>query len=796
MRRTRLGGFGDRWARGRRFVWNRAVPLTIAWLAGLCGWSMGSDERAGTDFFESKIRPVLVERCQKCHSAEVAKPKGQLRLDTREGARRGGTSGPAVVPGDVEASALYQAITAADGYSPMPPKEKLPGPVIADFRRWIEMGAPDPRDGTGPQARKSSSAPAEGRDWWSLRPIARPEVPPVAPALGGWCRTPIDRFIAARLVEKGLHPSAEADRRTLIRRVSFDLIGLPPTPEEIAAFVADRSPDAYERLVDRLLDNPHYGERWARHWMDVVHFAETHGHDQDRIRPNAWPYRDYLIRSFNRDTPYARFVQEQVAADAMFPDEPGLVVALGMIAAGSWDESSLRDIRDDSIDRQIGYYIDRDDMVTTVMSTFVSATVHCARCHDHKFDPISQDDYYSLQAVFAGADKAERPYDSDLGVARVRRSLSTELGRLEGKDAGTAAWVAAELGALPPPQLVFAAAADFAPDASHKPPGGPRPVHVLRRGDIHQPGTAASPGTLGCVAELSARFTVPPNSDESDRRAALARWLTDPRNPLTWRSIVNRVWHYHFGRGLVATPNDFGRMGAAPSHPELLDWMAATFRDSGGSLKQLHQLIVTSAVYMQESKDDPSAAAIDADAVFLWRQRRRRLDAESIHDAILCASGTLDHTMGGPSVQQFTLSPGVHVTPVVDYTRYDWNSAGASRRSVYRFLFRTLPDPFYDALDSADASQLTAVRNESTTPIQALVLLNNPFVLYQCERFASRLEHLASDADHRIATAFELAYGRHPSAEEVDVLKAYVRRHGWANVCRLLLNSNEFLFVN
>jgi hypothetical protein len=787
---------GKRGARTRRRRFDPR-PLLIFWvLASLCGSSLASDERTGIAFFERKIRPVLVERCQKCHSATLAKPKGRLRLDTREASRRGGASGPAVVPGDVDASALYQAITSSDGYSPMPPNDKLPTPVIADFRRWIEMGAPDPRDGAGPSVKAPAPTSAEGRNWWSLRPLARPEVPVVLPALAGWCRSPIDRFVAARLVEKGLHPSAEADRRTLIRRLSFDLIGLPPTPEEIAAFLDDRSPDAYERLVDRLLESPQHGERWARHWMDVVHFAETHGHDQDRIRPDAWPYRDYLISSFNRDTPYARFVQEQVAADAIFPDEPGLVVALGMIAAGPWDESSLRDIRDDSIDRQIGYYVDRDDIVTTVMSTFVSATVHCARCHDHKFDPITQEDYYSLQAVFAGVDKAVRPYDPDPVIALQRRSLAADLGKVPAKEFDQAAWLAAELAALPPQKLVFAAASDFAPDAGHKPPGGPRPVHLLRHGDIHQPGPVASPGTIDCAAGLPSRFVLPPGRDESARRAALARWLTDPRNPLTWRSIVNRVWHYHFGRGLVATPNDFGRMGADPSHPELLDWLAATFRDSGGSLKQLHRSIVTSATYRQDSRDDPSSAAVDADAVLLWRQRRRRLDAESIHDAMLRAAGTLETTMGGPSVQQFKLSAGVHVTPVVDYTRYTHDGPGASRRSVYRFVFRTLPDPFYDALDAADASQLTAVRNESTTPLQALVLLNNPFVLRKCEQFAGRLERLAPDLDGRIAAAFDLAFGRHPDAEEVPILAAYVRGHGLANFCRLLFNSNEFLFVN
>ncbi len=788
-----------RTGRMRRRTAGRPIEGILAGLAFVAialGSCLGADDRAGREFFESKIRPVLVERCEKCHSAAIARPKGELRLDSRESSRKGGVSGPAVVPRDLESSALYSAITAADGFSPMPPKEKLPPAVVADFRRWIEMGAPDPRDGHGASAREVGSRSSDALDWWSLRPLAMPGVPVVADSVAAWCRSPIDRFIAAKLVEKGLRPSREADRRTLIRRVTFDLTGLPPTPGEIAAFLADRAPGAYERLVDRLLASPHYGERWARHWMDLVHFAETHGQDQDRIRPHAWPYRDYLIAAFNGDTPYARFVQEQVAADALFPDEPGLVVALGMIAAGPWDESSLRDIRDDSIDRQIGIYMDRDDMVATVMSTFASATVHCARCHDHKFDPISQGDYYSLQAVFAGVDKAERPYDPDPAIAALRRSLASELAAVKTDAPDRAGWLSAELAALPPPSLVFAAASDFAPDGSHRPPGGPRPVRVLRRGDIHQPGAEAKAGTIGCVAGLPARFAIPDGGDESARRAALAQWLTDRSNPLTWRSIVNRVWQHHFDRGLVTTPSDLGRMGALPSHPELLDWLAARFRDSGGSIKRLHRLIVTSAVYLQDSADGPASSARDADATWLWRQRRRRLDAESIHDAILSAAGTLDTTMRGPSVQQFVLRPGVHVTPVVDYTSYRWDSPGSSRRSVYRFLFRTLPDPFHNALDAADSSQLTAVRNESTTPLQALVLLNNPFVLHQCEAFARRLERATADDGGRVAWAFELCYGRPPDREEGDRLVRYARSHGLASLCRLLINSNEFLFVN
>jgi hypothetical protein len=782
----------------RLSVLDRLPARTLLALAILVSRTTAADDPADIAFFESKIRPVLVERCQECHSGNLKKPKGNLKVDTREGIRKGGNSGPAVVPGDLEASVLFQAINAAEGYEPMPPKSKLPAAVIADFRRWILKGAPDPRHGTGQTAAIVSARPSVTgrRDWWSLRPLTRPSLPPVAAAMAGWARTPIDHFILARLQEKGLRPSQEADRRTLIRRLTFDLTGLPPTPEQVADFLNDSAPDAYERLVDRLLASPHYGERWARHWMDLVHFAETHGHDQDRIRPNAWPYRDYLIAAFNRDTPYARFVREQVAADALFPEEPGLVVALGMIAAGPWDESSLRDIRDDSIDRQIGHYMDRDDMVATVMSTFVSATVHCARCHDHKFDPISQADYYSLQAVFAGVDKAERGYDTDPILARLRGSLAAEAQRAAGEDPALGAWLKAELSALPPQNLVFAAASDFAPDAGHKPPGGPRPVHVLRRGDIHQPGPIAQPGTLSCLAGLEARFSLAAASEESARRRALACWLTEPTNPMSWRSIVNRVWNNHFGRGIVATPNDFGRMGATPSHPELLDWLAMSLLDSGGSLKQLHRMMVTSAVYRQNSGDDSSFAEIDADDSLLWRQHRRRLDAESVHDAILQVAGQLETTMGGPSVQQFTLGPGVHVTPVVDYTRYDWDSPGAARRSVYRFLFRTLPDPFFDTLDAADPSQLTAVRNESTTPLQALVLLNNPFVLRQCEHFARRLEHLANHLEGQITAAFELAYGRAPTTQEIAMLKDYAEHHGLTNLCRLIVNSNEFLFVN
>ncbi len=990
--------------------------VIILVVAAIVGPVRAADDPKARELFEAKIRPVLVGQCYRCHSAETEKPKGGLRLDTRDGLLKGGDSGPVVVPGDPNASAIVQAVARTGDVAPMPPKTHLPAAVVADFRQWVATGAFDPRADEGPT---KSPAPTDRRDWWSLRPLKRPEVP----ARGG--RNPIDAFIAAGLTAKGLKAAPEADRRTLIRRLSFDLIGLPPTPEEVDTFAADDRPDAFERLVDRLLASPQHGERVARFWMDLVHFAETHGHDQDRIRPHAWRYRDYLIDAFNRDTPYARFVREQIAADAFYPDEPRLIPALGFLAAGPWDESSLRDIREDSIDRQIGHYLDRDDMVTTVMSTFASATVHCARCHDHKFDPITQAEYYNLQAVFAGIDRADRAFDADPEIEGLRRSLLDRQAALKRRDpallasllepaiqtdlaawesriktspvvwtildpdrltsaAGTiltkqpdrsvlasgtrpaqetytvhartdlhgltalrleflpddslpqrgpgrsdngnlhltefqvlagsrvvpirlassdydqpgwgvataidnndqTAWgiypevgkahqavfelaedladastltillrqinpanhpigrfrlavttaprpvtvsvwpdsIAAilatptdkrsdvqkqdlaayfladdlerRIAALPPRLLVYAGASEFAPDGSHRPSGTPRPVHLLRRGDINQPGPLARPGALACAGLPGSNFEIAETAVERDRRAALGRWITDPANPLVWRSIVNRVWQLHFGRGLVDTPSDFGRMGSMPSHPELLDWLAVDFRDRGGSLKDLHRLIVSSAAYRRSTRHDPQAADLDAENRLLWRQNRRRLDAESVRDALLSASGRLESTMGGPSVQQFGLSAGVHVTPVVNYDAYAWEGPGSGRRSVYRFLFRTIPDPFMDTLDAADASQLTPLRNESATALQALALLNNRFVLRNATHLAERLESARADTPARLRLAFALTLGRPPTAEELGDWSTYIDRHGLASACRLLFNSSEFLFVN
>lgn len=981
----------------------------------------------GETAFRERVAPIFERHCLRCHQGDA--PKGGLSLADGRRALAGGESGPAILPGKPDESPLLDLIS---GQKPEMPKEADPlsADEIAAIRQWIAEGAIWP-DGLVLEDRRGSAT------WWSLQPLARPAVPP-PPA--GWGHNEIDAFVFGRLAESGLSPSPEADRRTLIRRLSYDLHGLPPAPDDVEAFVNDAAPQAYERLVDRLLASPRYGERWGRHWLDTVHFGETHGYDKDKVRPNAWPYRDYVIRAFNDDTPYGRFVAEQVAGDVLFPDDPQGVVATGFIAAGPWDFVGHVELREGTVDKDIARSNDRDDMVATAMSTFLSLTVHCARCHNHKFDPITQRDYYRLQAVFAGVDRADRPYDLDPRTTALRRDLAAERQALELRQQAVAdamakvtspeiealdrrmtewngrlaalpvepseasktlgyhsaimpspdetKWVQVDLGTslaidrvtlvpahvaygghpgpgfgfpqrfkvelsdtadfsqsqvlddqtaadfphpgdapyridsggrsgryvrvtatrlwkrtgdwvfalaellvqsggrnaaaeaevtsldsieappgwartnlvdgysslerlsappgsaaaqrrelneqieeaaaqrrelvaaaldesvraeqaavaagladvqrrldlLPPPATVFAAASEFVPQGSFAPAGKPRPVALLQRGNVRSPGDLMPPGGVACVPGLSADFQVAAPDDEGQRRAALARWLTDPGNALLRRSIVNRVWHYHFGQGLVDTPNDFGRMGSKPSHPELLEWLAGWFADHGESLKALHHLIVCSAAYRQSSASNAESEQFDAGNRLLWRMNRRRLDAECVRDAVLAASGKLDLTMGGPSVHQFFFKDD-H-SPVYDYTRFEVDDPRSFRRSVYRFIVRSVPDPFMESLDCADPSILTPKRNTTLTALQALALLNNPFMVRQCEHFAERVRGLAADPGGQVRAAYLLALSRPPRPEEAELLVRYLEQRGLANACRVILNSNEFMFVD
>jgi hypothetical protein len=742
------------------------------------------------EFFTERVAPVLRQRCVECHNPQ--KDRGGLDLTTRERLLEGGGQGPAVVPGSAAKSLLVQMVS---GDKPKMPKQEEPltPQQVADLRQWIDGGAAWPKSvSLGDGTRRA----VVGRDWWSLRPLTRPEIPAVRD--GAWVRTPVDAFILATLEAKGLRPSPAADRRTLIRRLTFDLHGLPPTPGEIDAALSDESEDWYEKVVDRLLASPHYGERWGRHWLDVVHYGDTHGYDKDKRRDQAWPYRDYVIRSFNADKPYPRFVEEQLAGDVLYPGDPDGVVATGFIAAGPWDFVGHVELREGTVDKEKTRLLDRDDMVSNTVSTFLSLTAHCARCHDHKFDPIPQTDYYRLQAVFAGVERGNRPYGPPQALER-RAALDKQQQALAArraallKDAGGKA--DPEAGRLDEELKTVREQIAAFDQVYAVVPRPPWPVHVLHRGEVEQRREEVGAGGLSCVQGVEADFKPHRPDDEGRRRAALAAWVAGPNNPLTWRSVVNRVWHYHFGRGLVDTPNDFGGNGSRPTHPELLDWLAAEFRAGGGSFKQLHRLILFSAAYRQSSQHHAGHAKADADNRYLWRMNRRRLDAESVRDAVLAVSGRLDRRAGGPGFELFRFKDD-H-SPVYDHTALEKiHDPATYRRTVYRFAVRSVPNPFLDCLDCADPNLNTPVRNTTLTALQALALLNDPFMVRQAEYFAGRLREHSADPGKQIEAAYLLALGRPPGAEETGALTAYAGKHGLANACRLLFNLNEFVFVD
>jgi len=756
--------------------------------------------------FGRDVRPILAEHCYACHGP--SKQKGGLRLDRKPAAFKGGDSGPVIVPGKADDSLVVRLTAGLEDDRVMPPKgERLASLQVAALRAWIDQGADWPGTVDG----------VDGRDWWSLRPLSRPAVP--APSSGAGARNPIDAFVRAKLREKGLAPSPEADRQTLARRLYFDLIGLPPTPVELDAFVSDPAPDAYEKLVDRLLASPHHGERWARHWLDVVHYGDTHGYDKDQPRPAAWPYRDYVIRSFNVDRPYGEFVRQQVAGDVVEPGGADGVIAMGFIAAGPWDLIGHAEVPESKIDGKIARHLDRDDMVANTINTFVSLTIQCAQCHDHKFDPITQEEYYRLQAVFAALDRADRPYYSNPAAARraaeliarqevlkKRQERQTLLARVAGASTTRAqavvttelGHIAAELAKVQPAGLVYAGTVHNGGGAAFRGTGPdgckPRPIFVLHRGDVRNPGQEVGPSALNLLPDLPGTFELSAGHTEGDRRASLARWLTDARNVLAWRSIVNRVWQYHFGRGIVATPNDFGRMGQLPTHPELLDWLAVEFRDGGQSLKALHRLIVTSATYRETSAGNPAAEAADAGNAYLWRMNRRKLEAEAVRDAALAVAGKLDPAMYGPAFQDFVVEHPEH-SPHYEYQLHDPDDPKTFRRAVYRFLVRSRPQPFMAVLDCADPSMQVDHRNETGSPLQALALYNNGFMLTLARHLAARVQRSGGAAE-QTAAACRLAIGRSPTPAEQQALADHASQYGLESACRVILNLNEFVFVD
>jgi hypothetical protein len=791
----------------------------------------------GLEFFEKKIRPVLVAQCYKCHSSKSQKVKGGLLLDSREATLKGGDSGPALVPGQPKKSRLLTALSYTDHELQMPPKAQLPAAQIKDFETWIKMGAPDPRVGKAPPKKDIVKA---AENFWSFQPLTN--APPPTVKNTNWIKTSIDRFILAKLEEKNLTPVASATRRTLIRRATFDLIGLPPTPEATDAFLKDKSPKAFARVIDRLLASPQYGERWGRHWLDVVRYADTSGCNSDFPVPTAYKYRNYVIKSFNEDKPYDQFVREQIAGDLLpsQTDEERFdqVIATGYLA----------------ISRRFGsrnneFHLTIEDTIDNVGKGILGLSVSCARCHDHKFDPIPTSDYYSLYGIFSstkyafpGTEVYRHPKDfvplaaGTNAEAVVERQtelaeLDSEIEKLQeekrllardekkkgGKKNEPKEEPEVELTAEEKQKLIEIKAALEDARSRQKQLEARAPV-VERAYAVSEANPVeakiqvkGSPSDLGEVAprgflQILGGQKLPPE-EKGSGRLELAQWLTSAKNPLTARVMVNRIWQHHFGAGIVQTPNDFGARGKAPTHPELLDYLGTQFMRNGWSIKKMHKLIMLSQVYQLSSSDDLRNAEVDANNSFFWKYNRQRLDAEEVRDAMLFVSGTLDATMGGE-----------HPFPPENEWRYSQHRPfvavyETNRRSVYLMQQRIKKQPFLEIFDGADPNATTGERPLSTTPIQALFMMNDPFAHEQADKFAVRLGLAHLKQAQRIDYAYQLAFGRPAAHEEIQMGQKYLKqcagelkntkipadqqpRATLASYARVLFSSSEFLFID
>jgi hypothetical protein len=723
------------------------------------------------------------------------------------------------------------------------------------------------------------------KSYWAFQPVKKPPLPSVKN--NAWVKTPIDAFILAKLEEKNLQPNAPAGRLTLLKRATVDMTGLPPTQEEIQAFLSDNSPDAWEKVVDRLLASPAYGERWGRHWLDVARYADSNGFKADETRPNVWRYRDYVIKAFNDDKPYDRFVKEQIAGDELYPGNPEALIAMGFNR--HWiDETNAVDL----FERR---HQTLDDMTTVTGVAFLGMTFGCARCHDHKFDPILTKDYYRLQAFFANttfgdgplplADpEARRKYDEQYAawdaktknirdeMARIvapileeRRKNSaavltdevqaviaknpatrtpldlqiyhiaeTRLGgpgdpvkSLKGQDAKRYVELKSQLAAFDSIQPAPLPEGQFMKDLNGTAP----PTYILRGGSMSAPGDEVQPGFLSILDPGDAKIAPPRGVSSTGRRSALAAWLTDPSNPLPSRVMVNRIWHYHFGSGIVATPGDFGRMGARPTHPELLDYLAGYFVDNGWSVKKVHRLILLSNTYREASDYDAKIAEADPENKLLWRYPRHRMEAEAIRDSMLATSGLLNPQMGGPGVYP-PVPPGLITALAASAAAGGWRTekdpAQSDRRSVYIFVRRNLPYPLLQEFDTANTFESCDYRKNTVTPPQSLDLLNNELVLDWASKLAGRVLNdsgLAPAA--QVDRAFRLAYGRVANADEQKLAEDFLARQtpimaarlagndghpplppdlpvgidqaraaAFVDLCHMLMNSNEFLYIN
>jgi hypothetical protein len=771
----------------------------------------------GIEFFEKKIRPVLATQCYSCHSEKSKPVQGGLYADSREGLLRGGKSGvPAVVPDKPEESLLIAALRHANKDLKMPVGKQLPQEQIEDFVQWIQMGAPDPRSAA---ANVVQTPPAY--DWetarrhWAFQPVRDPKAPAIQD--GEWGMNPIDWFVKAELDRRGLRPLGRATRQTLIRRLSFDLTGLPPSPENVAKLIQDSSPAALETYIDQLLGSQQYGEHWGRHWLDIVRYADTAGDASDYPIHEMYRYRNYVIRSFRDDKPFDRFLREQLAGDVLEPrndeDRRDKIIATGYIASARRFGQSDRE-----------HFLTIDDTIDNYGKAMLGLSLGCARCHDHKFDPVPTRDYYSLFGIFqstnyafAGMEHQQFPSHhlplnpDDTAKFRAAEKRYVELSDKIKKMRADAT----KKDAPADVKLAFAEARDElerlkqtypkSPAAYGASDGKPVNVKIHVKGDPKIEGPEAPRGFL----KILGGARVPANHQGSGRDL-LAEWTTSPGNPLTARVIVNRVWQWHFGKGIVASPNDFGVRGGRPTHPDLLDYLTSRFIEDGWSIKRLHKRILLSRTWQAASGHDEANAAKDARNDFYWRFDRRRLAAEEIRDAMLAASGELDLSMGGP--HPFPAKPVTGFTQhrpfVADSADYNTN-----RRSVYLMQQRIGRHSYMDLFDGADTNSTTDVRPVSTTALQALFLMNNEFVHQQADRLAVRVGMAHTDTAARLGYAFRLLFARAPARDEVAWAAEFLsdsrnaleetnveadlrNRRAWSSLMRVLLGSNEFFYLD
>jgi hypothetical protein len=793
------------------------MPITpfavgcVLWLPSTC--AQAADATGDSDFFEKRIRPLFEDRCVDCHGPE--KQKGDLRLDSRVGWTRGGESGAVILPGKPDDSLLITAVRYWDKSLQMPPKHALEAHEVNDLIDWVKRGANDPRaeEPAADGPKKASQVDIEnGRKHWAFQPVVKPAPPEVQNK--AWVRNDVDLFTLARMEKAGARPAADADRYALLRRVTFDLTGLPPSPGEIAAFVSDTSPDAFARVVDRLLASPRYGERWGRHWLDVVRYADTCGNASDYPVPQAYKYRDYVIQAFNDDMPFDQFVREQLAGDLLPADTEEErrrhIVATGYVA-------SARHFAGGSGEPHLTI----EDAIENTGRAFLGMSLSCARCHDHKFDPISSRDYYALYGIFSsttfphpGSEGKNRPANlvplvPPEDAKRLEQIRKDELAAVEEeiKVAAKNKTAADAESDAPEKKAKIEAAAKVEADVRKKKKelvekplyplayavseGASSNARLQVRGDPKRLGEEVSRGFLAVLGGQ----TLPKETKQSGR-LELARWITDPANPLTARVLVNRIWQHHFGRGLVSTPNDFGTRGQPPSHPELLDYLAQQLVENGWSIKAMHRLLLLSHTSQLASHADSATDPTNA----LWsRAERRRLDAESIRDTLLFVAGELDLTPAGEHP-----FPPVHTWGFTQHNQF-FALYDTKQRAVYQMQQRLRRHPFLGLFDGADTNASTAIRATSTTPLQSLFAMNDPFVHERAARLATHLASVVSDESKRLDTAFLTVYGRPAEADERTMLIDYLTRiaekkqprdQAWVSLCRVLLTANEFLYLD